>query len=303
MLSRNGTNNIKAIAIILVMFGHLVTTKRISVDFDLRMFATFSVGAFLVLSGYGLTLSYIKNGLSGFIKKRLLTVVYPFIVINIIFYFYFFGKINTFDLLKTILFINPKLNIDPTMWYVYFILIWYVIFFIIFSLKINIKIKIACLFFTSALIYNIPVNSDFKAITTQFPLHSFSFSLGAFLALLKFDDKNKINFILLLSIVMFLFMYKNIITPYLVKKQFLCSILFSLSLFLFFIIFEVKSKILAFISSISYESYLIEGVTYKIKFHNNEVVNLFVYFLVTFFLAYIISILIKKSIKSIKSIN
>lgn len=77
-LSRDFTNTLRGIAILLVIVGHIVTG-----GFHNRYFTplgAIGVTMFLFLSGYGLTESYKKNGLHGFWKKKLVRILIPYLI-------------------------------------------------------------------------------------------------------------------------------------------------------------------------------------------------------------------------------
>lgn len=59
--SKHTTNNLKAVAIILVILGHLGFINKSG---------AWGVGIFLLLSGYGLTQSYIKSGNYRFLSRK-----------------------------------------------------------------------------------------------------------------------------------------------------------------------------------------------------------------------------------------
>lgn len=89
------------------------------------------VGIFLLLSGYGLTQSYIKSGIIGFFKKRLLAVILPYSIVMIIWIFvdYILGnKYRILTIGTSILGLNFKSVIDVTMWYISFLILWYIAF-------------------------------------------------------------------------------------------------------------------------------------------------------------------------------
>lgn len=112
--SKHTTNNLKAVAIILVILGHLGFINKSG---------EWGVGIFLLLSGYGLTQSYIKSGIIGFFKKRLLAVILPYSIVMIIWIFvdYILGnKYRILTIGTSILGLNFKSVIDVTMWYISF---------------------------------------------------------------------------------------------------------------------------------------------------------------------------------------
>lgn len=145
--SKHTTNNLKAVAIILVILGHLGFINKSG---------AWGVGIFLLLSGYGLTQSYIKSGIIGFFKKRLLAVILPYSIVMIIWIFvdYILGnKYRILTIGTSILGLNFKSVIDVTMWYISFLILWYIAFFCIFKLIKNNYFKIITMFIFSYIVY------------------------------------------------------------------------------------------------------------------------------------------------------
>jgi len=133
MLSKNDTQTLKGIAILVVMFGHLVTVHHTTFPTELRWTASFGVTIFLLLSGYGLVKSFDASGLSGFFNKRFTTVYIPFSIVTVAVALLNGSHFsNLRDVIKTLTFTNLNMNIDPTLWYIYFIAIWYVLFYFTF---------------------------------------------------------------------------------------------------------------------------------------------------------------------------
>lgn len=74
-MDRNYTTAIKGFSILTVVWAH--SGARLSVG-GIQFIAGIGVALFLMCSGYGLEVSYEKNRLKGFWKKRLLSVCLPF---------------------------------------------------------------------------------------------------------------------------------------------------------------------------------------------------------------------------------
>lgn len=74
-MDRNYTTAIKGFSILTVVWAH--SGARLGVG-GIQFIAGIGVALFLICSGYGLEMSYQKNGLKGFWKKRLLGVCLPF---------------------------------------------------------------------------------------------------------------------------------------------------------------------------------------------------------------------------------
>ena len=80
-MDRNYTTAIKGFSILTVVWAH--SGAMLSVG-GIQFIAGIGVALFLMCSGYGLEVSYEKNGLKGFWKKRLLGVCLPFWVVELI---------------------------------------------------------------------------------------------------------------------------------------------------------------------------------------------------------------------------
>lgn len=80
-MDRNYTTAIKGFSILTVVWAH--SGAQLSVG-GIQFIAGIGVALFLMCSGYGLEVSYEKNGLKGFWKKRLLGVCLPFWVVELV---------------------------------------------------------------------------------------------------------------------------------------------------------------------------------------------------------------------------
>lgn len=79
-MDRNYTTAIKGFSILTVVWAH--SGAMLSVG-GIQFIAGIGVALFMMCSGYGLEISYEKNGLEGFWKKRLLGVCLPFWLIEL----------------------------------------------------------------------------------------------------------------------------------------------------------------------------------------------------------------------------
>lgn len=98
-----------------------------------------AVACFLMISGYGLSSSFEKNGLKSFWKKRFLRIWIPYLIIRIIMvvvYYVVPAKLTLHEsdaysfqsILLDITLIKPK---NPNGWYMTCILFWYLMFYLI----------------------------------------------------------------------------------------------------------------------------------------------------------------------------
>lgn len=80
-MDRNYTTAIKGFSILTVVWAH--SGARLSVG-GIQFIAGIGVALFLMCSGYGLEISYEKNRLKGFWRKRLMGVCLPFWVVELV---------------------------------------------------------------------------------------------------------------------------------------------------------------------------------------------------------------------------
>ena len=78
MFERNITNLAKIICILCVVLQHYEQYMKISYLDPLKYIGLFGVLGFFFLSGYGLSMSYKKDGnVDSFINKRLTNIIWP----------------------------------------------------------------------------------------------------------------------------------------------------------------------------------------------------------------------------------
>jgi membrane-bound acyltransferase YfiQ involved in biofilm formation len=80
-MDRSYTTAIKGFSILTVVWAH--NGAKLSVG-GIQFIAGIGVALFLICFGYGLEISYEKNGLQGFWKKRLLGVCLPFWLVEVV---------------------------------------------------------------------------------------------------------------------------------------------------------------------------------------------------------------------------
>ena len=80
-MDKDFTTAIKGFSILTVMWAH--AGARLGVG-GIQFIAGVGVALFLICSGYGLEMSYQRNGLKGFWKKRFLKVCIPFWIVELV---------------------------------------------------------------------------------------------------------------------------------------------------------------------------------------------------------------------------
>jgi peptidoglycan/LPS O-acetylase OafA/YrhL len=216
-LNQETSTQLKGLAIIFVLLGHL----------GYIFFAgAWGVNLFLILSGYGVYLSYSKNGLKDFFTKKAIKVYLPYLIYAIIMVcYYLYTNHFVFSrkiVLATLLGLDINANLDKSMWYISFIFFEYFLFFVTatFANKVSkIISKEKFIFFTIIILSVLFMKFfDFNLlwhVESGVTFYVFAFPIGVLLAIIKDWKVNK-NFRELLfvfaSIVCFIIticLYKN----------------------------------------------------------------------------------------------
>ena len=278
MLSKQSTEQLKGIAIILVVLGHFFVTKFInSANSAFNYLGAQGVAIFLILSGYGLTKSFLKRGMDkGFLARRLRAVLLPYSLVTLLWFVldYFQGIMYPIkNIVLSLAGFDFNLIMDATMWYITFILMWYLIYYLIFSLRLPNSFRVGLLF-GFAYLFRYHSRVDFtEQVYWQWGLHAFIFPLGTLLALVPKPRLGKqtltvgLGFIGIMGLGIYRFNVQNNdlgLGPYM-----LSNFGFSVATMSFIIIlerFDLYSQLLRFIGSISFEIYLLEAVfMYKLS--------------------------------------
>lgn len=300
-MDRNYTTAVKGFSILTVVWAHL--GGRLGVD-RIQFIAGIGVALFLLCSGYGLEVSYERNGLGNFWKKRLIGVCLPFWIVELI------GLLITKNFsIKTYLFdcffLKPATGYG---WFMGYIIVCYLIFYIIKRLGVDGKRQIVM--FISAFSIWFVLETVFYANPTMPFLRArqmFSFPCGIVLAMNKIKIEQaltKKKSILILAgggIVCALFMaitqlngVKN--SPYLVSNT--LSLLTCLPMAIgivicgktFIRIFE--NKMLVATGVISYEIYLVHAFT--LDFVANDLIRILVFLFITLSFAILLNTALRK---------
>lgn len=286
MINKDTTTNLKGLAILIVMIGHLVGIHRTTIDFDFRYFAAFAVSIFLILSGYGLSISNLNNGLTDFIKKRMLGVMLPYALATV-FVSIAYGLLFTDPLrvIKTISLLNPTNPIDKTLWFVYFIFLWYAIFFVVYSLIKSRNGRVLTIVLISAIVYIIHPFRHFSQLNYQFTLHAFSFAVGIIIA--EYNEKMSYRVLFVASVIIFAYSLSELLANYSMLSYEASCLSFGILIISLFSIFRFNFQPLHFIGMISYEMYLFEGVLLNVRFSENNIINALMFVFFTASIAYL----------------
>jgi len=295
MINKESTINLKAIAICMVLFGHLVSAKKIDVNIAWIDVATFGVSIFLFLSGYGLYKSYEQKELKGYFRNKIVNVYMPFILTTIL-----IGAARGFwsdkwlGMIKTILFINPALPIDGTMWYIYYIAMWYVIFYLTFYLLKSDTLRITSLFTISILVFNLPFTEKYSVVSFLFSFHAFTFTLGVAVAMCKPINKKLMLIAGLICFVVFSYLFSMHFIKYNAINHIMASLIAAPAFVLIISSLNMKFKPLIFLGGISYEIYLFEGAFRWLTFAPDKTSSCVIFFLITISCAYTLKSFLSK---------
>lgn len=192
--SKEVTNQLRGLAILAVVFSHIAFFLSSNQGFlyPYSILAGVAVNLFLLLSGFGLTLSHLKNPLPplSFYKKRLLKLFIPlWIVITAVLLIDFLILQRTYPLTEVVnsfLGFYPRAdvseNLDSPLWYFSWIFFYYLIFPLTFVKRIPLLSPVLILLI-SLLLLNLPlpVNPD---VFKLYKLHFLAFPLGMLLGLI-----------------------------------------------------------------------------------------------------------------------
>ena len=300
-MDRNYTTAIKGFSILTVVWAH--SGAMLSVG-GLQFIAGIGVALFLMCSGYGLEVSYEKNGLVGFWKKRLLGVCLPFWVVELI------GLLATgiFSIKSYLLdfcFLKPATSYG---WFMGYIVICYLIFYAVKRLIKDSRMQTAALFGVFAIWFVLEsvffANPDMPFLRARQML---SFPAGVLLAVNKDKIERTLTktknililtgggtVCLLIMAITQLNVVKNL--PYLVSNAMALLTCLPVAIGIMVLgksfseLFE--NRMLAMTGMISYEIYLVHAFTLGIV--KPSIINVFVFVGVTYIFAYILHIGIRK---------
>ncbi len=284
------TQELKGFAILAIIFSHigyfLVDDHRFL--FPLTIAAGVGVDLFLILSGYGLTISKLKKDetIFQFYKKRVLKLMIPFwlvlstflimdfLILKISYSWAFIGK----AFLGIFTSANIYNDLNSPFWYFTLILFFYVLYPIVFSKK-HIWITSFSLFILAFVVtnLNLPILSGVSGLQKS---HIIAFPLGILIAWFANQNNSKIklffhNFIekmkhssilfkkifyysfmiLLISFISY-FAYHSGVGKGIILEQ-LTSIVTTIAILILFFFKKIESKLLYIFGIYSYELYLL----------------------------------------------
>ncbi|WP_117879535.1 acyltransferase family protein [Aureibaculum luteum] len=241
------------------------------------------VSIFFFISGYGLLNSLLikkSNYLNTFLKKRFTTLLTPFLLA--IFTFQICAYIDNQSININLIFKNLITgNTDsllPFSWYIFTIIFFYSIFYIVFKTK------------QGALLYGIFIilflSITYVIVLKYFNygdwwyLSTFGFITGFFIKYFEnLIDKKMLNFKYILLIVVIILLLIPILGVY----SYLSMCLYPIATFLFLKQFYFpRNKSLLFLGKISYEIYLIQGLSiFFLRGNHIFITNDYLYIILT----------------------
>ena len=290
----------KGLAIILVILGHLNDQfENIKL---LQSFGSMGVALFLFVSGYGLTKSYEKNRLDNFFKKRIKTVMLPYSLVTmswILLDLVMGVKHSGVTVISGLIGFDFSRSIDPTMWYITFLLIWYAVFYLVFAKVKSNLLRLTLLIFVSMLCVVVWVFNLVGSGSYQWGLHSIIFPIGVWFALYgeKIVKKYKNRLLLMTMLITLVICAINIRISLSSGIYNAVNDLFFMSLIVCGLILirqvNFKSLFLEHVGKYSYEIYLFEGYfLYRLNVFeviDNKTVALFVYLALVLVLTFILN--------------
>ena len=211
-ISMEQSNLAKFLYALLLLFYHIcIWGYNLS-----NRFFTFIMGVamfgFLLLSGYGLTVSYYNNGLFNFWEKKFKKIYFPAVIINLfaVIELICMKKIdmNRGDAFKEVFLLNQSPLVNGELWFLRLLLVWYILFYMTYNYIRNTKIRIwAWGGVTLVMLYMIP---ETYGLANTYGL---SFSVGVLLAELGrkgVDIEKIIKYIAIISCIgSYIFIYHS----------------------------------------------------------------------------------------------
>lgn len=288
-ISFDSCNCLKGLIAISVVLHHISQGRDIFILGELfRPFGSVAVGCFFFISGYGLYVSYSKKQsyLDGFLLKRFRKLIVPFVFVI---FLYQLVNQGSYERIFSGLAVGNPDYLLPHSWYIFCAILFYFAFYYIFKYMSDEKIKIISVFIFTLIFY------IFLRFILKWPgFWSGSLFLFPIGIVFKYIERVLIKQPISYMIMSSMFITVLVIMLYLTDIKYIgiVKICFSsLAIILPFTVFNLSSKYLIFLGSISYEVYLVQGIIFyileKSAIDNNV---LFAFISVTFviILAYIV---------------
>jgi peptidoglycan/LPS O-acetylase OafA/YrhL len=274
-LSKERTNVLKGIAATVIMFLHIGNSTEGGILISALAYVGYlAVGVFFFISGYGLMKNYMNKGkdyLSKFLSRRLLPIIIPYAIVNLIYLLYTFIDEGSIDLKG---FLVSFINGDPVVrfsWYVIAILFFYIAFYISFKFVKTTKHSLL-LFFT------ITVTYLFGCRYLQYDVWWYNSCLVLLLGLLwAYFEKEMtlwcewhycLKIIGLFPLFLVAFCMSNslliVFEESFIIGQMVSTFVFTLLVIMIYSKIELKNKVWAYLGTISFELYILHGLMLKL---------------------------------------
>ena len=302
-LDIKNTTHIKGLCALLITIHHLAyDMNNLFILYEpIKYIGFILVSLFFFFSGYGLMNGLLnkKDYLKGFISKRLLFLLLPYLIVIICYYciILFQGQsINIFKFIYMMLFAK---RLGAT-WFVTAIMTLYIMFYIIFS---NFNIKKGTNIFLWLIIIYVIISS-----IINIPSQWFSSIIGFWYGLYYKNNEeklyNKLSSKYTKNLFTFLFLFVTLFVSRLVISMFVTdtellhgvfrnviSILFITSCLLLFMKIKFNNNVLLWFGSISYEIYLVHPFILSIlkSFNYGDSIHVILSILLTIIFAYILN--------------
>jgi peptidoglycan/LPS O-acetylase OafA/YrhL len=241
------TTQIKGVAILLVIIGHLgfhTIEKMTDLSFFMRI-GPAALPLFLIVSGLGISSSLEKKGIKGFFSKRVTRVYLPVFLAMLleIFLLHTLGSTENNLLVDIARIFYDLENLDRNMWFVIFIMFWYCMTYLVYWLNLSNTKKLIFLCSVSLIILSIPqVSGLWKANALSFPLGCW---IGLNLPLITQQTKTLVTkkFVIYISLIVSCILLSKLI-GYLANLHIMVVIILGSSLLAIgYTIYKVKRKI------------------------------------------------------------
>ncbi|MDD2823201.1 MAG: acyltransferase [Candidatus Daviesbacteria bacterium] len=291
------SNELKGVGILMVVFAHigyfLVSDHRFL--FPISVGGGIGVNLFFFLSGYGLTISSLRNKLSilDFYKKRIIKLFIPMWMILILFFTLDFFILNRgyslIEIIQSFLGYFPKAsliyNVNSPLWFITPILFYYFIFPLIFNKKYLSLVAVLLMGSTYLLLFSpfirdLLVNNNLVAgdVLRLYKTHFIAFPLGIITADLATNNsytrslwtamasrfRNHLNLVTLFRIITIILaayitgytaIYSGVGKPELIEQN--ISMITTISIIYLFSFNFFRFRLLGLLGIFSYEIYLL----------------------------------------------
>lgn len=263
-LSLKSSKCYKGFLTIIILFHHISQKVNHNLLFYKFSYVGYlAVAVFFFISGYGTHKSYLKNDnyRKKFLQNKLINILYPYIIVTIIYVIYNKAHCNCYfvdNVFKYIINPNP---IVSNSWYIIALLEFNLMYYISMNIFRNKK----NLIIFPMIIFNILYIMYFKNGPDIYWYNAVHlFNIGIIFAQY---EKQIINFLkkyIYILLPVFYIIFYILFTTYYKEKLFEIQFITSIIIVLLFILINLKikinNKILLFLGKISYELYMVQGL-------------------------------------------